>query len=43
MASNSGHPLRFYYDADKSTAYTSGVTTSGTPGTIWCIHTNSCR
>ena len=31
-SSNSGHPLRFYYDADKSTAYTSGVTTSGTPG-----------
>ena len=30
-STNSGHPLRFYYDADKSTAYTSGVTTSGTP------------
>ena len=30
-SSNSGHPLRFYYEADKSTAYTSGVTTSGTP------------
>ena len=31
-SSNSGHPLRFYYDAAKATAYTSGVTTSGTPG-----------
>ena len=30
--SNSGHPLRFYYDAAKTTAYTTGVTTSGTPG-----------
>jgi len=31
-SSNSGHPLRFYEDAAKTTAYTSGVTTSGTPG-----------
>ena len=31
-SSNGGHPLRFYYEADKTTAYTSGVTTSGTPG-----------
>lgn len=31
-SSNSGHPLRFYLDASKTTAYTSGVTTSGTPG-----------
>ena len=31
-SSNSGHPLRFYYEADKTTAYTTGVTTSGTPG-----------
>ena len=31
-STNSGHPLRFYYDAAKATAYTSGVTTSGTPG-----------
>ena len=31
-SSNSGHPLRFYYDAAKTTAYTAGVTTSGTPG-----------
>ena len=31
-SSNSGHPFRFYYEADKTTAYTTGVTTSGTPG-----------
>ena len=31
-SSNSGHPLRFYYDAAKTTAYTTRVTTSGTPG-----------
>ena len=31
-SSNSGHPLRFYLDADKNTAHTSNVTTSGTPG-----------
>jgi len=31
-SSNSGHPLRFYLDASKTTAYTSGVTTSRTPG-----------
>ena len=31
-SSNSGHPLRFYLDADKTTQYTTGVTTSGTPG-----------
>ena len=31
-SSNSGHPLRFYLDASKSTAFTTGVTTSGTPG-----------
>ena len=31
-STNSGHPLRFYYEADKTTAYTAGVTTSGTPG-----------
>src|SRR5210317_2093866 len=30
--SNSGHPLRFYYEADKTTAYTTGVTTNGTAG-----------
>jgi hypothetical protein len=29
---NSGHPLRFYLDANKTNAYTTGVTTSGTPG-----------
>ena len=31
-SSNSGHPLRFYLEADKTTAYTTNVTTSGTPG-----------
>ena len=31
-SSNSGHPLRFYLDSDKGTAFTTGVTTSGTPG-----------
>jgi len=31
-SSNSGHPLRFYYDSGKTTAYTAGVTTNGTPG-----------
>ena len=31
-SSNSGHPLRFYYESNKTTAYTTGVTTVGTPG-----------
>ena len=31
-SSNSGHPLRFYLDANKGTAFTTGVTTNGTPG-----------
>ena len=31
-SSNSGHPLRFYEDAAKTTAYTTGVTTNGTAG-----------
>ena len=31
-SSNSGHPLRFYEEADKSTAFTTGVTTNGSPG-----------
>jgi len=31
-SSNSGHPLRFYYDAGKTDAYTTDVTTSGSPG-----------
>ena len=30
--SNSGHPLRFYYESSKATNYSTGVTTSGTPG-----------
>ena len=29
---NAGHPLLFYYDAAKTTQYTSGVTTSGIAG-----------
>ena len=29
---NNGHPLRFYLEANKTTAYTTGVTTNGTPG-----------
>ena len=31
-ASNSGHPLRFYNNASKTTGFTTGVTTNGTPG-----------
>jgi len=31
-STNSSHPLRFYLDAAKSTAYTTGVTTNGTAG-----------
>ncbi len=31
-STNSGHPLRFYLEADKTTAYTTNVTTAGTPG-----------
>jgi len=31
-SSNSGHPFRFYLDENKGTSYTTGVTTSGTPG-----------
>ena len=31
-SSNNSHPLRFYYDAGKTTAYSTGVTTNGTPG-----------
>ena len=31
-SSNSGHPLRFYLDAAKATAFTTGVTTNGTAG-----------
>tara|TARA_B100001057_G_scaffold494285_1_gene590492 strand:+ start:746 stop:2539 length:1794 start_codon:yes stop_codon:yes gene_type:complete len=30
--SNSGHPLRFYDTESKTTLYSTGVTTSGTPG-----------
>ena len=31
-SSNTGHPLLFYLDADKTTQYTTNITTSGTPG-----------
>ena len=31
-STNSTHPLRFYLDADKTTAFTTGVTTNGTAG-----------
>jgi hypothetical protein len=31
-SSNSGHPLLFYYDAGKTTQFSTGVTTNGTPG-----------
>ena len=31
-SSNANHPLRFYLEADKTTAYTTGVTTNGTAG-----------
>ena len=31
-ASNSGHPLRFYNNISKTTQFTTGVTSSGTPG-----------
>jgi len=31
-SSNSGHPLLFYYDILKARAYTTDVTTNGTPG-----------
>ena len=31
-SSNSTHPLLFYYESAKTTAYSTGVTTSGTPG-----------
>ena len=31
-ATNSGHPLRFYYDVAKNDSYTTNVTTAGTSG-----------
>ena len=31
-ATNSGHPIRFYFDELKNIQYSTGVTTSGTPG-----------
>ena len=32
--SNTGHPLRLYTDEAKTTEYTTGVTTNGTPGQV---------
>jgi hypothetical protein len=32
--SNTGHPLRLYTDETKTTEYTTGVTTNGTPGEV---------
>ena len=31
-STNGSHPLLFYYDSGKTTAYSTGVTTNGTPG-----------
>ena len=31
-SSNSGHPLLFYLESDKTTQYTTNITTNGTPG-----------
>ena len=31
-STNGSHPLRFYYDSGKTTIYSTGVTTNGTPG-----------
>jgi hypothetical protein len=31
-STNSGHPLLFYFDSGKTSAYTTGVTTTGTAG-----------
>ena len=31
-STNGGHPLRFYYDPAKTTQFSTGVTTNGTPG-----------
>jgi len=31
-SSNNGHPLRFYLEANKSTSYSTNITTNGTPG-----------
>lgn len=33
-STNSGHPFRFYLDENKSTSYTTGVTTNGTAGSV---------
>ena len=31
-STNTGHPIAFYYESDKTTSYSTGVTTNGTPG-----------
>lgn len=36
-SSNSGHPLLFYLEADKTTQYSTGVTTNGLRGLL--VHT----
>ena len=43
---NTGHPLKLYTDANKTTEYTSGVTFVGTPGsalarTIFLVPSNA--
>ena len=38
--SSNGHPLRFYLDANKTTAYTTGVTTNGHQD-LWGLYSNS--
>ena len=45
-STNSGHPFRFYLDAEKNNAYTTDVTTNGTPGssgayTQIAVHANT--
>ena len=36
-SSNATHPLRLYYDVGKNRAYTTNVTTSGTPGSSGAV------
>ena len=37
-STNGSHPLRFYYDAGKTTQYSTGVTTNGTRVILEHIH-----
>ena len=39
--SNSGHPLRFYLDANKTTAYTTGVNYQWNSRIFWGLYSNS--